>query len=39
VRLHHTGIVKHFFSEDIRVYGNPMDGREWDVEIPKDWVQ
>jgi hypothetical protein len=37
VRLHHSGVVKHFFSEDVRVYGNPMDGRGWDAEIPKDW--
>ena len=25
------GIVKHFWSDDIRVYGNPMDGNGWDV--------
>ena len=39
VRLHNSGIVKHFWSEDVRVFGNPMDGREWDVEIPKGWKQ
>jgi len=25
------GIIKHFFSEDVRVYANPMDGNGWDV--------
>lgn len=25
------GIVKHFYSDDIRVYGNPMNGKGWDV--------
>lgn len=39
VRLHDIGIPKHFFSEDIRIYGNPMDGRGWDVQIPEDWKQ
>ena len=36
VRLH-GGEVKHYFSEDIRLYGNPMEGRGWDISIPKDW--
>ena len=31
------GLVKHFYSDDIRVYGNPMNGRGWDLQIPKDW--
>jgi hypothetical protein len=31
------GIIKHFYSDDIRVYGNPMDGNSWDMEIPKVW--
>lgn len=25
------GIVKHFYSDDIRIYGNPMDGQGWDI--------
>lgn len=31
------GEVKHFYSDDIRVYGNPMAGKGWDVTKPKDW--
>ena len=26
------GIVKHFYSDDIRVYGNPMNGKGFDCE-------
>lgn len=26
------GEVKHFYSDDIRVYDNPMNGNGWDVE-------
>lgn len=26
------GVVKHVYSDDVRVYGNPMNGRGWDVE-------
>ncbi len=26
------GVVKHFYSDDIRVWGNPMNGKGWDVE-------
>ena len=26
------GIIKHLYSDDIRVYGNPMNGEGWDVE-------
>lgn len=36
VRLH-GGEVKHFYSDDIRVYDNPMNGSGFNVEIPKDW--
>lgn len=25
------GIVKHFYSDDIRIVGNPMNGKGWDV--------
>jgi len=31
------GEVKHFYSDDIRIYANPMDGNGWDIEIPKNW--
>lgn len=33
------GHVKHYYSPDVRVYGNPMDGEGWDVDVPKDWIQ
>ena len=26
------GEVKHFYSDDIRIYDNPMNGNGWDVE-------
>jgi hypothetical protein len=26
------GVVKHLYSDDIRIYGNPMDGAGWDTE-------
>lgn len=26
------GHVKHFYSDDIRIYDNPMNGKGWDVE-------
>ena len=29
------GVIKHFYSDDIRVYGNPMNGNGWDDEIIK----
>ena len=25
------GEVKHFYSDDIRIYDNPMNGKGWDV--------
>ena len=28
------GVVKHIWSDDIRLYGNPMDGHGWDVQVP-----
>lgn len=31
------GIIKHFYSDDIRVYGNPMNGKDFDISIPKAW--
>lgn len=30
-RMHGTGRVLHFDAADVEVYGNPMDGRGWDV--------
>ena len=30
------GIIKHFYSDDIRVYGNPMNGKEWDIKDFED---
>lgn len=32
------GEVKHFYSDDIRIYDNPMNGNGWDIvtKIPKD---
>lgn len=32
------GIIKHFYSDDIRVYDNPMNGNGWDVEKLDDSV-
>ena len=26
------GVVKHVWSDDIRLYGNPMNGNGWDVD-------
>ena len=31
------GRVLHYYSDDIRMYGNPMNGTGWDVDIPDDW--
>lgn len=31
------GMVKHYYSVDIRIYGNPMEGNGWDIEIPEGW--
>ncbi len=25
------GVLKHFYSDDILIYGNPMNGNGWDV--------
>ena len=29
------GDVKHFYSDDIRIWGNPMNGEGWDVRVNK----
>ena len=31
------GIIKHFYSDNILVVGNPADGQGWDIKIPKSW--
>lgn len=31
------GIVKHYYSDDILVYGNPMRGNGIDINIPDNW--
>ncbi len=31
------GIIKHFYSDDILVYDNPMNGKGYNIEIPKEW--
>jgi hypothetical protein len=31
------GIIKHFYSDDIRVYDNPMNGNGYDVPDLPDW--
>lgn len=33
------GVVKHFYSDDIKIYGNPMNGKDWDIDddIPDEW--
>ena len=36
VRLN-GGVVKHYYSDDIRIYGNPMDGNGWDITKPTEW--
>lgn len=36
VRLDETGEYKHYYSDDIRIYGNPMSGED-KICIPKNW--
>jgi hypothetical protein len=31
------GKVLHYYSDDILIYDNPMNGCGFDVEIPEDW--
>jgi hypothetical protein len=31
------GKILHYYSDDIRVYDNPMNGEGWDVELPDSW--
>lgn len=30
------GVVKHFYSDDIRIYDNPMNGHGFDVPLKKE---
>jgi hypothetical protein len=32
-----SGIIKHFYSDDIRIYDNAMNGNGTDVELPTNW--
>lgn len=32
------GYVKHFYSDDILIYDNPMNGQGYDIDIPKSWM-
>lgn len=27
------GVIKHFYSDDVRVYGNPMGDSGWDTDV------
>jgi hypothetical protein len=31
------GHLKHYYSDDIRIYDNPMNGEGYDVDIPEGW--
>lgn len=31
------GYVKHYYSDNIRIYDNPMNGSGYDVELPEYW--
>lgn len=31
------GRVLHYYSDDIRIYDNPMNGSGFDIDIPKGW--
>ena len=31
------GAVKHYLSTEIRIYGNPMMGKDLDICIPENW--
>ena len=32
------GIIKHIYSDDIRIYDNPMNGKGWNIERLDDIV-
>lgn len=31
------GETKHFYSDDVLLVGNPMNGDGWDIKIPEGW--
>lgn len=31
------GTIKHYYSDDILIYDNPMNGKGWDIDIPETW--
>jgi hypothetical protein len=31
------GHVRHYYSDDIRMYDNPMNGNGFDMDIPSEW--
>jgi hypothetical protein len=31
------GSVRHYFSKDLVIYDNPMNGNGWDINIPEEW--
>jgi hypothetical protein len=33
------GKVLHYDSNDIRIYDNPMNGKGFDLNLPKNWKQ
>jgi hypothetical protein len=38
VRLDESGQFKHYYSDDILIYNNPMNG-EPNIKIPENWKQ
>lgn len=38
VRLN-GGTVKHYYSDDIHIYDNPMNGRGWDIGVSNEYKQ
>ena len=31
------GKVKHYDSNDLRIYDNPMNGNDYDLKLPENW--
>jgi hypothetical protein len=31
------GKILHYYSDDIRIYDNPMNGKNFDLNIPENW--
>jgi len=31
------GRINNYYSDDIRIYDKPMNGKGWDTEIPENW--